>query len=43
MEIFRFYEIRKKGGNKKRVVYVKEVLILVHSPEVWENTIGLTP
>jgi len=37
MEIFGFYEMRKKGGNKKRVVYVKGVPILVRSSEVWEH------
>jgi hypothetical protein len=29
--------MRKKGGNKNRVVYVMEVPVLVRSPEVWEH------
>jgi hypothetical protein len=34
-----FYEMGKKKGNKKRVVYRREgeVPILMHSPEVWEH------
>jgi hypothetical protein len=39
MEIFIFYKMRKKGGNKKRVVYTRggEVFVVMHSAEVWEH------
>jgi hypothetical protein len=43
MEIFLFYELRKKGGIKKSVVLHKgRVLIVMRSLEVW-NTLGLMP
>jgi hypothetical protein len=37
MEIFIFYKMGKKQGNKKRVVYEGEVPILVRSLEVQEH------
>jgi hypothetical protein len=40
MEIFPFYNMRKKVGNKKRVVVYylrREVPVLMRSSEVWEH------
>jgi hypothetical protein len=38
MEIFPFYNMRKEGGNKKRVVTTQgEVPVLMRSSEVWEH------
>jgi hypothetical protein len=42
MEIFLFYEMRKKGGNKKRVVYTRGGSCTLHFFKVWEHTLGLS-
>jgi hypothetical protein len=37
MEIFLFYDMRKKGGIKRELLTQGEVPGLMHSPEVWEH------